>query len=324
MQPEERPFDTTSNPTQARINELLRSPGTERPSFDAELGEDLRSQLDQGLEAAAAELDDVLFVGKYPLAMVHGCEARFLAEDGRPFELRLPMVAGTVAHKAIQLSQYAAVDPLPADLVDGALERIAGDQDRTADWLDAASPAERADVMALATERVVKFLECFPPLRRNWRPVTEMAMRAELCDGRIVLSGRVDLAMGKPTGTQANKAFIDLKTGGRAPYHLDDLRYYALIETLRLGVPPFRVGSLYLDQGVLAVEDVTVPLLYSAAARVIDGVEKLVGLRQGLLAPRKRPGSQCRYCPLRDTCDEGRAQLLGDEFLADLTDLDEA
>jgi hypothetical protein len=139
--------------------------------------------------------------------------------------------------------------------------------------------------------------------------VLESPLRAELGGGRVVLSGRVDLILGRTEGHVAGKAFVDFKTGGSHASHTDDLRFYALLEVLRLGVPPFRVGSYYLDQGALVTEDVTEGLLEAAAHRVADGVVKLADLRSKARPPRHRPGPGCRWCPLREGCDEGRRHL---------------
>ena len=91
------------------------------------------------------------------------------------------------------------------------------------------------------------FLECFPPLEARWRPVTESRLRADLCDDRIVLSGKVDLTVGRADGLRAGKVLLDLKTGGFAPAHREDLRFYALLETLRTrhAAPP---GGLLLPR----------------------------------------------------------------------------
>ena len=72
-------------------------------------------------------------------------------------------------------------------------------------------------------------------------------MRVDLCDERIVLRGKYDLALGRAQGTEARVLIVDFKTGDRHGSHLDDLRYYALLETIRNGVPPFRVATYYLD-----------------------------------------------------------------------------
>ncbi len=73
-------------------------------------------------------------------------------------------------------------------------------------------------------------------------------------------------------GNIAGKVLIDLKTGGFSPVHVDDLRFYALVEAMKVGVPPRRVATHYLESGNLVPEDVTEPLLMSAAARVVDAV----------------------------------------------------
>ena len=93
---------------------------------------------------------------------------------------------------------------------------------------------ERAELRSDSLDAFTKFVECFPPLKPKWRPVTESRLRAELCDGRLILAGKSDLTLGAADGLRAGKVIIDFKTGGFAPVHLDDLRFYALIETLRM------------------------------------------------------------------------------------------
>ena len=63
---------------------------------------------------------------------------------------------------------------------------------------------------------------------------------------------------------RAGKVLVDLKTGGFAPSHRDDLRFYALVETLRLGVPPRLLASYYLDGGRLQQEPVSEDTLRGA------------------------------------------------------------
>ncbi|HEX7094859.1 MAG TPA: PD-(D/E)XK nuclease family protein, partial [Acidimicrobiales bacterium] len=199
-------------------------------------------------------------------------------------------------------------------LVDEALARLEDGDDDFARWLQGLGEVERAELRAEANDRVVKFLECWPPLPRAWRPVTEAAVRQDLAGDRIVLRGKVDLTLGAPDGLVAGKVLVDLKTGGAKPTHLDDLRFYALIETLRLGTPPLRLGTYYLDQGRLVPEEVTEALLESTAERVIAGVVKMVELETRAREPERRAGPACRWCPLYADCDVGRA------FIADEDD----
>lgn len=133
----------------------------------------------------------------------------------------------------------------------------------------------------MATDRVAKFAECFPPLRSGWRPVTESRWAAEFHGGKIRLSGKVDLTIGGCDGLRAGKVIIDFKTGNRSLTHVEDLRFYALLETLRLGVPPWKVATYCLDSGTFAVEVVTEGMLEAAAHRVVAGAAKLAELREG-------------------------------------------
>ena len=238
------------NPAQEEVLAQLGASREERPRFDAALRHQLRRELEDGLEPLIAEIDpnDLMFVSKHLLGRVMGCERRFLAEDDEEFEWSVPIARGTIAHKAIELSIHWRREPEPLVLVDESISRLSEGVDGLADWLQTCTEVERAELRAEANDRVVKFLECWPPLKTQWRPVTESRLRLEIHD-RIVLSGKVDLALGQATGDMAGKVLIDLKTGGFSPQHLDDLRFYALMEAVRLGTPPRRLATYYLDQG---------------------------------------------------------------------------
>jgi hypothetical protein len=205
-------------------------------------------------------------------------------------------------------------------MVDEALARLADGSDGLATWLQGCPEAERAELRALANERVVTFFECFPPLKSKWVPVTEGRQRANLLGGRIVLQGRTDLSLGRPIGSTAGKVIIDLKTGGFSPAHLDDLRFYALVETLRLGTPPRLLASYYLDSGRAHPEAVTEGLLHAAVARTVDGARILHQLEVGTREPVVRPSRSCRWCPNLAACGPGRAHLGEDDLLEDRLD----
>src|SRR5690606_30420226 len=141
-------------------------------------------------------------------------------------------------HKAIELMVNWRGEATPLDLVDEALASLERKENGLPVWLASCSELDRAELRSEVNERVAKFVETFPPLNKRWVPVTETGLRVELAGGRVVLQGRIDLTLGQPRGTTASKVLIDLKTGGFAPSHLDDLRFYALLDTLRLGTPP--------------------------------------------------------------------------------------
>ena len=99
---------------------------------------------------------------------------------------------------------------------------------------------------------------------------------------------------------------VDFKTGGRYSTHVDDLRFYALLEAIRSGVPPFRVASYYLDSATFHHEDVDLDVLDVALARTIAGVTKVAELHLGDREPTIAPGPTCGFCSLRSECEGAR------------------
>jgi hypothetical protein len=301
------PVAPAHNPAQAEVLAALGARPHERPQFDPRLRAELRAELEARLAPLAARLPDRenLWVSKHLLSTVHGCEGLFLAQEAEEFAWTTATARGTVAHKAIELSVSWRGDPAPGTLVDEALARLIAGGDRLSDYLGGLGEGERAELHGEAVERVAKFVECFPPLEARWRPVPESRLRSELCDERIVLAGKVDLAVGRADGMRAGKVLIDLKSGGFSPSHRNDLRFYALIETLRLGVPPRLIATYYLDGGRLQDELVTEDLLAVALERVVQGVEHAVALRHEGREAVLRPGPPCRWCARRTECTVG-------------------
>lgn len=299
-------------PTQQRALDDLRGAGTGRPTFPADLGARLRERLEEGLadveeRLVAARGDDAeLVVTKRDLAQVHQCERLHVAGIGT-FEWSPLAARGSVVHKALELSMGMPNAVPPGELVERAIERLSEQERGVAAFLAVADPVEQAELRVAATDMVTKFADEFPPLRAAWRPRVESALSTSLCGGRVLLKGRVDLAVGRATGTTAGVLIVDFKTGRPVPAHIDDLRFYALLETLRVGVPPFRVASWYLDSGQSHAEDVTEDLLLAAARRVVDGVRTLLELCVDGRQPTWRPCSACGFCPVRDECEGARA-----------------
>jgi RecB family exonuclease len=303
-------------PVQQEILDQLGASTVERPRFDPELGRHLRSVLESGIAPALEGLDDGavgrdnrVFVGKYPLAKVLGCEGLYLATDAEPFAWSVPTATGTIVHKAVELGIAWDGEAPPRVLVDAALERLSLDTAPVSDWLYGLAEADRAQLRAEAVAMVSAFGEVFPPLKPQWRPVTETKLRAELAKGTVVLSGRVDLTLGRAHGDLAGKVIVDFKTGNQRPDHVEDLRFYALLETLARGVPPRLVASAYLDAGRLRTEEVTTDLLEAAVRRTVEGVTRIIELTRAGRSPRLLAAGHCRWCPALDACATGRAWI---------------
>lgn len=313
---------TELSPAQRRTVEVLGASGAQRPVFPEGIGARLRAELEDGLAGVVDDLaaDEVLAISKHKLAQVHACEVKLLAEEADDaFEVTVPIARGTIAHKAVELGIHWPGEPLPNVLVDEAMASLAGTDHWLTDFLQTCSEAERAELRSSAGDRVHKFFECFPPLEPRWRPVTESSQIVDLCGGRVRLRGKVDLTLGTPRGMQAGKVVIDLKTGAPTPLHRDDLRFYALLDAIRLGTPPRLVASFYLDLAEARTEEVTEGVLEATVARTVDGVVRLAALRAGTTAPVYRPSPSCRWCPVLESCEVGR-RWLADDGWDDLAD----
>lgn len=300
-------------PPQRRVAEELfdLSGRATRPVFDPDLAVRLRDELEDGLAPAAEALAaGELRVTKRALASVLACERHHVADAGVDFRWTAASARGTVAHKALEL-QAGMRDPLaPLDLVDATLDRLAAETPpgSLGEWLAGASPVEVAELRAGVNDIVVKFAECWPPIPTAWRPRMEVAEYLSICDDRITLAAKVDLALGQARGRQARVLVVDLKTGRPHASHLEDLRYYALVHAIRTGVPPFRVASYYLDACEFHYTDVDEDLLHQAVRRVVDAVTRIVELRHTRVRePAITPGPMCGWCPVRGDCEGAAA-----------------
>jgi CRISPR/Cas system-associated exonuclease Cas4 (RecB family) len=293
------------SPTQLRTLALLRR-DPEPLEFDEEFVDELIERMREAtLELSEALGGAKLYVSKGWISKVLGCEAQHLGPDD--FAWTPATARGFVAHKAIELGLNWRREPVPSDLVDEALARLAEDASSKGAYVASTTDGEWAQLRSLAIERVTRFLQDFPPLPGSAQPMLEQSMRRT--SGTIDLAGKADLVIGKPEGRIAKRVIVDFKTGGRSPNHRQDLRFYALLETLQRSVPPRKLVTYYLDWAEAETEAVTEAILETALDRTLTAIERHVELTVGGRPPVKRPAMHCRWCPLLATCDEGRAHL---------------
>jgi PD-(D/E)XK nuclease superfamily len=295
-----------TDPQQRTLERLI---GTgERPVFAPDLPQRLRDRI----EDAIRELDpaEPLWLGKERLNEQARCEGKFasyLLGEAPPFEHSRASATGVLQHKAIEVL-VGAREPLdPHEAAELAAVRIVDREERFADFWNDLAPPERDDVLMEAARRTLLFDASFPPLRelrRQLAPATELSVRAELLGGALVLSGKLDLLLGAPDRLEpmrATRLAIDLKTGSAYPEHVEDNRFYALLLTLRFGVPPYRVASFFLEGGTWQHEDVTEELLFHAADRAVAAARSAQALRAGR-QPALTPGHWCGWCPRAAAC----------------------
>lgn len=281
-----------------------------RPGFVPslpELADEIEAHVTDALEPIAVHYTAAkpLTIAKHSLNSVHGCEAQHVANRGK-FAWSLPLVRGTVLHKAIELLINVRVPRTPSDIVDDALDRIIESEGISAsDYVASLSPAEQAELRATIIDLVTKYEDSFPPLKPEWRPVVESNAKVNLCGGAVFLTARTDLTIGAP----GNKVIIDLKTGRTFGSHRDDLRLYALVDFLALGQAPRKVASYYIDSATIDAEDITEGALRTANRRLADGLVRAIEVKLAGRSPEVRPGGNCRWCALLDSCEAGRAHL---------------
>jgi hypothetical protein len=296
----------TLNPSQQRALDLMARPARPATPLEPGLAVALQDELERRLADVVEELaGERLHVNKHALATVHTCERHYLVTE-HTFSWTVRTARGTVAHKAIQLAVNWRGEPEAATLVDEAMALLMDADASVSAWLGGLPEATRAELRSEAVDLVTAFLECFPPLQKEWRPVTESAVRVDVFGGLVRLHGRVDLTLGRADAVP-RKVIIDLKTGLPAATHRDDLRFYALMETIRLGVPPRLLATYYLDAARLEPEEVDTAVLESALTRTAEGVRKIVEITRMRRAAMVSPGPSCGWCVAQGDCSEGRA-----------------
>ena len=299
-------------PAQRRTSESLIGAG-ERPVFPPGLAQHLRDRIEEAVRVL--EPAEPLWLGKSGLNDHGRCSGLFDAVrsgERAPFAFTARFATGKLLHKAVELEVAGRQDRDVHSLMSEAVERLIEDDAFSAYWSEL-DGLRQDETLMNAAKTLELFRGTMPPLRpmrRELTPATEWHIRAELLGGALVLSGTVDLVLGSPAIAEANRATrlaIDIKTGRAWPEHAEDMRFYALLLTLRFGLPPYRVATLYLDSGEWQAEDVSEQVLERAADRVIETARTAVALDAGR-APELRPGPYCTWCPRSATCPSSAAR----------------
>lgn len=273
----------------------------QRPTFAPDLPGRLRAQLEHGLGNFLASTrhssDDPLVLSKFALGEVFRCERRYCSASEEQFRWNIPKARGTVLHKVLQASSASRARKMPSPvLVEQAIERLKRDPENSISvWLNELTEFELAELQVEVTELFIKVRADLPPLGLHWQPRAETRARAELCSGRCVCVAKFDLALGTPQGLEARTFVVDFKTGGVRNQHQDDMRFYALIETLRSNIPPWRMAVYYIDTGTWICMDIDEEILGIAVRRTLDGAKKIAELSRGIRPPQacSHPCSVC-------------------------------
>lgn len=289
-------------PEQLRVFDDLLAVGGVRPHAPVSLVEELRERVAVGTAAALERWTErSLWIGKAQLASALRCEGQLVADAATPREAKIPAATatGTIVHRAIQIA-HTHQGRTPEDYVRLA---IAGSNEEESfrEFWDSAPEHVQSDCQVAAVSRLVGFLDAFPPLDVAWTPRFEESLQAKV--GRLTLSARPDLILGRPRANGRQTMFIaDVKSTELRDFHFDEAQFYALVAALRFGCVPYRSTVYSLAAGDWTDPDVTAETLRVAADRVAQGVTGYVEALTEARPPTLAPGRHCTWCPAKADC----------------------
>lgn len=289
-------------PTQKRTFDELLAVGGARPTSPPGIVESLTNRIVQGTAQALERWSESrLFLTKSQLFTALRCEGQLLAEASTPRTgtMHSATAVGIVSHRAIQIAHTRPAAPVRRQ-VDDALAAALEDRSFAEFW-STASEGTRSDLVMQMVSKVANFLDSWPVLDDRWTPRFEEPLQARV--GKLTLSARADLVLGRPrhNGLQT-MLYCDLKSGGLNDYHVDEGRFYALVATLRHGVPPYRSTVYSLASGDYSAPEVTAETLEGTADQVVVAVNKHVDVLMERRPAELTAGSYCRWCSAHDTC----------------------
>jgi hypothetical protein len=321
------PRPATSTVAQERLVDELLAWAQPRPEVPAGLVEGLLARMATAIgewsELRAQGLPGTtrpLLVTKSRLTRIT-CDG--LQREPVPYTHAWANARGTLTHAAIELDVDGLRAASSADVALRAWQRLAtdraGDPGSLASWLNARDDDERSLLLAESTSLLDGFREVWPALDTvGVRVRTEQRLIAELGGRAIRLQGVPDLMVTSPRQDgRARTLLVDLKTGmPRGQQDRDELRFYALLATLRDDVPPFRWATLYVTEGRVEHEDLSEGVLAVAAERVADVIRqaaRIVRVEQDRDAEQLVAGAWCIRCRREPDCPVAAARYGDDD-----------
>lgn len=311
----------TAVPSHDHVVTRVLGVGQPRPAIPAGLVDELSATVRSGLQAVLAGMPPGrrLAITKATLDAL-ACEGRFVDLVDRPFAWSAHVARGKLVHRAIEIDWATQRRFDAGDVTARAWGEMAGERPgepgSLGTFLATLDPMSAALLRHAADHTVGLFRETWPQLPDAWLTVRlEERMKLVVLgapdgDGRhpqVVVDGRPDMTIAsRRDDDRCRRLLVDLKTGARYPgKHRQEMRYYALLATLKYKQPPFRWATFYLDEGEADVEDLDADVLRSAARRVVDAAEGAARLRFSRPADAElelTAGAYCGWCGRRPTC----------------------
>ena len=308
-------MDGLTGPQRRAAQDLFLT-GRPRPEADASAVAALGAWLEAATARAAALVPagESMVLGKSALDAL-SCDGRFLDRLDGTFEWNVSMLRGQLAHTAIAVDHWGERKRSPQDVVDHAWRDFATRGTAAGTFLATLGGVEADALRGEACTLLMEFRDLFPPLPGRSAVRAEPTLEVGLHDRRLRLRGQPDLVLGDADPAHRRMLLLDLKSGQSNPLRdRAEMRFYALLATLKYGVAPFRVATFYLDSGTWDVEDVDADVLEAAGRSVADKAERAARLtfhRPPDERLRLVPGGACRWCTRAPQCpvaDEGRVR----------------
>jgi len=255
----------------AEVLDRLRDRSSDRPRFDPGLAGGLRAWLeDAAADLVAARGDGAasLYLGPRQLLGTEnpGPSAPKVAFDETySSQLITTVVVHALFRQLITTGHIA--DPLNDALAALSVQPRRAEMVAHIKAMDARS---RAALSAEVRRQSRHLRNLTPAFSSGWLPRTDDRIAIPLAGGRVVLGGVFDLLVGEPVRGRASVCAVQITSGGPWAFARSALHYLALLETLRHGVPPFRLALLDATAGRYVVEDTTEEHLRAMVTHVVN------------------------------------------------------
>jgi hypothetical protein len=250
--------------TNTDLLELLRGRRELRPRIDASLAGGLRAWLEDDLAALVVER---------PLG-----EPCFLTPRSSTTEALHSVPSLVVLARAALVSKLVAARALDLEIdhpMDHALSALEADPlDREiVETVHALDPDGFAQLAAEVTAHHSVLVRMLPSIPPSWLPRTNQRLSASLAGGRVVLGATVSVIIGPPASTASSTCLLEVTTSALDHTAARRLGVLALLETLRSGAAPLRVGALSTATGDTMVLDASDDRLIAAVGDVVGALK---------------------------------------------------
>jgi hypothetical protein len=269
----ERPSAGPAAPAGTEVLASLRGDSNRRPLVDPGLAGGLRDWLEDGLCSLPSGGPTPLVVSKQAL------RDALAGRDGQRSAGTQP-ITDSMALGALMdalFRQLVTIGHIEDPMRNG-IDALRVDHRRSevVDFVRGLAGQERAAFEDELETQSAILLSRWPRLSPSWLPRTQERIAVPLAGGDVVLVGVIDLIVGAPSVGRASVGLIEVKSGRARIEDREDLRFYALLETLRSGAAPFRVATFYTRTGQVITEDVDDGLLTSSVQRVLAAISRMV------------------------------------------------